>query len=63
MDFIIMSLCLHQLLFSEVTDFGLIHAHPNWTFAHKLEINNHKTVLNEKILITFSTSFKLESNF
>ena len=36
-------------------------------FVYKLDISNHKTVLNEKFLITFSTSFKsllnLNQNF
>ena len=36
-------------------------------FVYKLDISNHKTVLNEKYLITFSTSFKslldLNQNF
>ena len=36
-------------------------------FVNKLDISNHKTVLNEKFLITFSTSFKsllnLNQNF
>ena len=27
-------------------------------FVYKLVISNHKTVFNEKFLITFSTSFK-----
>ena len=39
----ITSLCLHESLFS---DFFLTHAHP--TFVYKLNINNHKTVSNEK---------------
>ena len=42
----ITSLCLHESLFSSVTDFFLTHAHP--TFVNKLNINNHKTVSNEK---------------
>ena len=40
------SLCLHEPLFSYVTDFFLKNAHP--TFVYKLNINNHKTVSNEK---------------
>ena len=36
-------------------------------FVDKLDISNHKTVLNEKLLITFSTSFEsllnLNQNF
>ena len=41
--------------------------HPHTKFVYKLDISNHKTVLNEKFLITFSTSFKsllnLNKNF
>ena len=36
-------------------------------FVYKLDISNHKTILNEKFLITFPTSFKsllnLNQNF
>ena len=36
-------------------------------FVYKLDISDHKTVLNEKFLINFSTSFKsllnLNQNF
>ena len=39
-------LCLHESSFSKVADFLLTHAHP--TFVYKLNINNHKTVSNEK---------------
>ena len=42
----ITSLCLHESFFLSVTDFFLTHAHP--TFVYKLNINNHKTVSNEK---------------
>ena len=40
MKFQYTSLCLHESLFSQITDFFLTHAHP--TFVYKLSINNHK---------------------
>ena len=42
----ITSLCLHESLFSYVIDFSLTDAHPK--FVYKLDINNHKAVLNER---------------
>ena len=51
--------------FHRVADFFLTHAHP--TFVYNLNINNHKTVSNEKDMKTFSTSIKslmnLNQNF
>ena len=46
MKFQYTSLCLHESLFSQVTDFFLTHAHP--TFVYKLSITIIKTVSNEK---------------
>ena len=40
------SLCLHESLFSLLTDF--FPSHPHLKFVYKLDINNHKTVSNEK---------------
>ena len=43
----ITSLCFHESLFSHVIDFSLTDGQSK--FVHKLDISNHKSVLNEKI--------------
>ena len=43
----IKSLYLHELLFSWGIDFFLTRSHPK--IVYKLDINNHKSVLNEKM--------------